>query len=252
MGSTEVASCDNFDPEVQSFFRDCSKQLDMKHDRHERLVKLSRDITIESKRVIFLLHRIHDEASSKKLTDEAQAKLELVVKNSWSQIARELQGNDPHHFLRAYSPGMQEYIEAKSFLYYIRNRSLIPLDQLQKELVFPNGSQVLIPVYEYLLGIADLTGELMRMCINAVGQGRTDIVTHTCMFLRNLHQALSSLNVGFQREFKRKLQVSKQSLQKVETACYAVQVRGSEVPKELLAEKAVLGDGNPTWNEEFE
>ena len=59
-------------------------------------------------------------------------------------------------------------------------------------------------------------------------------------------------SVGFQREFKRKLQVSKQSLQKVETACYAVQVRGSEVPKELLAEKAVLGDGNPTWNEEFE
>jgi len=147
---------------------------------------------------------------------------------------------------------MQEYIEAKSFLHYIRNGTLISLDQLQKELVFPNGSQVLIPVYEYLLGIADLTGELMRMCINAVGQGRTDIVTHTCMFLRNLHQALSSLNVGFQREFKRKLQVSKQSLQKVETACYAVQVRGSEVPKELLAEKAVLGDGNPTWNEDFE
>ena len=46
--------------------------------------------------------------------------------------------------------------------------------------------------------------------------------------------------------------MSKQSLQKVETACYAVQVRGSEVPKELLAEKAVLGDGNPTWNEDFE
>lgn len=31
-------------------------QLVEKQDRHERIVKLSRDITIESKRIIFLLH----------------------------------------------------------------------------------------------------------------------------------------------------------------------------------------------------
>ena len=36
-----------------------SRILDEKHDKHERIVKLSRDITIESKRVIFLLHRIN-------------------------------------------------------------------------------------------------------------------------------------------------------------------------------------------------
>ena len=32
--------------------------LDARHDKHERIVKFSRDITIESKRAIFLLHRI--------------------------------------------------------------------------------------------------------------------------------------------------------------------------------------------------
>jgi len=32
-------------------------ELDTRHDKYERLVKLSRDITIESKRTIFLLHR---------------------------------------------------------------------------------------------------------------------------------------------------------------------------------------------------
>lgn len=35
-----------------------SVELDDKHDRHERLVKASRDITIESKRIIFLLHNV--------------------------------------------------------------------------------------------------------------------------------------------------------------------------------------------------
>ena len=61
--------------------------------------------------------------------------------------------------------------------------------------------------------------------------------------------------MGYQRELKRKLQVSRQSLQKVEIACYNVQVRGSEIPKELLAlaaKAATLGDENPTWNEDYD
>ena len=39
-------------------FLGSQKTLDAKHDRHERLVKLSRDVTIESKRAIFLMQRI--------------------------------------------------------------------------------------------------------------------------------------------------------------------------------------------------
>lgn len=34
------------------------QELDTKHDKYERLVKISRDVTIESKRTIFLLHRV--------------------------------------------------------------------------------------------------------------------------------------------------------------------------------------------------
>lgn len=41
---------------ILKMFRDFSTVLDAKHDRHERIVKLNRDITIESKRIIFLLH----------------------------------------------------------------------------------------------------------------------------------------------------------------------------------------------------
>ena len=39
-------------------FKTYQFELDNKHDRHERLVKLGRDVTIESKRIIFLLHNI--------------------------------------------------------------------------------------------------------------------------------------------------------------------------------------------------
>ncbi len=88
---------------------------------------------------------------------------------------------------------MQEFIEAASFLHYIQKGTLISLDELQAKLTFSETLNVHIPVYEYLLGIADLTGELMRLCINAVGRGQTQLVSNTCSSLQKIHVALFSL-----------------------------------------------------------
>lgn len=44
--------------EVCAAFREYAAELDARHDRHERLVKISRDVTIESKRIIFFLHSL--------------------------------------------------------------------------------------------------------------------------------------------------------------------------------------------------
>lgn len=46
---------DDDHPVIKSF-RQYALELDDKHDRYERILKQSRDITIESKRLIFLLH----------------------------------------------------------------------------------------------------------------------------------------------------------------------------------------------------
>lgn len=48
---------DEDNPVVKSF-RLYAQELDDKHDRYERILKQSRDVTIESKRVIFLLHTV--------------------------------------------------------------------------------------------------------------------------------------------------------------------------------------------------
>lgn len=48
-------------------FRQYAKELDDKHDRYERIVKQSRDITIESKRIIFLLHNIDSKYTNQKI-----------------------------------------------------------------------------------------------------------------------------------------------------------------------------------------
>lgn len=51
----ESKNVDESNP-VIAIFNQCSKELDDKQDRYERIVKFGRDITIESKRIIFLLH----------------------------------------------------------------------------------------------------------------------------------------------------------------------------------------------------
>ena len=42
-------------------------------------------------------------------------------------------------------------------------------------------------VEDYLSGIADLTGELMRYAINCVGKGDHGRALQVCQFLRNLN-----------------------------------------------------------------
>ena len=44
--------------EILAMFETFRQILDEHNDRYERLVKLSRDLTIQSKRIIFLLHRV--------------------------------------------------------------------------------------------------------------------------------------------------------------------------------------------------
>ena len=51
--------------------------------------------------------------------------------------------------------------------------------------------------------------------------------------MRMIHNAFSVFD-NTSRELRMKTKVLRQSLQKVENACYALTVRGSEVPKHML------------------
>lgn len=92
-----------------------------------------------------------------------------------------------------------------------------------------------IPATEYILGVADLTGEMMRRAINSVGSGDLERPFDICSFLQEIEAAYCSLG-NANREVSRKLHVLRQSLRKVETACYTLKVRGSEVPKHMLVD----------------
>ncbi|EDQ90324.1 uncharacterized protein MONBRDRAFT_20699 [Monosiga brevicollis MX1] len=231
--------------EVERQFFGYAKRLTDKHDRYERLVKLSRDVTIHSKRAIFILHRITAENKDTTL-QEAREKL-VEIRENLRAIARELQGHDPFLYARAFSPGLQEYIEAATFLAFNEDGRLATLAELEEAIAQPEkpsepvegdaGAEapvaLAIPPLDYILGIADLTGELMRMCINNLGD---EALTSSIMtFVRQCFDAFRHLpHRMHDKDLRFKIDVLESSLKKIENACYTLTVRGTEIPKDQL------------------
>jgi len=179
------------------------------------------------------------------------------------------------------STGLQEYVEAVSFYYYLKDGMLVTLSQVEKDLKFsrssateiaqqkpstdlknpatvlsstsesctssvpapssdksPTGGSVLadsaaevssssdgvmkvdskepadrhvdgtisvtVPPMEFMLGIADLTGELMRTAIMSVSAGNLDYPVQICDFMRIIHDSFMSYG-NTARELTRKM-----------------------------------------------
>lgn len=218
------SNIDDNNPIVKSF-RAYAIELDDKHDRYERIVKFSRDITIESKRLIFLLHTIDmRNANAKKTLADAYNRLNNLCSNSFASIAKELDGHDAYQYGRAYSAGIQEFVEAYTYYEYLFKDECtmkwIDLgekltytvkmeDDSQKDAVTdaqtavmdaepavdapaadsPSTKEIkcLVQPIEFMLGLADLSGEIMRKCINALGSGDVNTCRRACQFIQHLY-----------------------------------------------------------------
>ncbi|KAI0768549.1 Translin [Trametes elegans] len=219
-------------------------ELDDHNDRRERLIKSSRDITNLSKKLIFLLHRTltedatesDDRVLGQRAATRAKGKLK-EIQSLFSAIRDELVGDRFWRYQRNVSPGLQEYIEALSFAHYLEHRSLISYDQVQATLCDADGNAFFpLPLEDYLLGLADLTGELMRFAIAAIPRrGGRQKASEVCSFVRSCKADFEGLTPYF-KELRKKQSVTTQSLAKIEDATYAVVVRTSEydLPPELL------------------
>ncbi|EDW59068.1 translin-associated protein X [Drosophila virilis] len=245
-------------------FRSYASELDSKHDRHERILKLSRDITIESKRIIFFLHSIDAREENKaKVLEEALQRLTKLIQVNFRAIALELRDQDVYQFRAAYSPGLQEFIEAYTYMEYLCNEDNaehskpvsdwsalqsvmqyeveanqepvkeenLPISGDQTEVKAIQKFQFFVDPTEYILGVSDLTGELMRRCINSLGSGDTDTCMETCKALQQFYTGYISLNCQRARELWRKITTMRQSMLKAENVCYNVKVRGGEAAK---------------------
>jgi len=225
--------------QIFDHFRD---ELDEHNDRRERLIKASRDITNISKKTIFLLHRIvlEDSADERSLALRAAARGReklREVQTMYAGLTDELKDDRFWRYQRQVSPGLQEYIEALSFAHYLEHNSLITYKQVQDTLCDADGIPCFpLPVSDYLLGLSDVTGELMRFAISSISRrgGRLK-ASEVCAFVRNCKADFERFT-PFVRDLSKKQSVTNQSLQKIEDVTYAIVLRSSEydLPQAIL------------------
>lgn len=126
---------------------------------------------------------------------------------------------------------LEELIEALSFAHYLRHQRLITPEETQA--ATPGG--IVLTPHDYLYGVFDLFGELMRFATVTTAQngemlGGVDG--------RNILGDIQELGCAFEllagiptRDYRGKMEAMRQSVRKVEKLGYGLVVRGSERPK---------------------
>ncbi|XP_002159057.1 translin-associated protein X isoform X1 [Hydra vulgaris] len=211
--------------ELQNLFLWVRDRLDSRNDKREKILKFSRDITNESKKVIFSLLR--KGIPTEMLLSEAEIKLQFL-KKLLSYISEELKEEDAYMFHKSFSFGVQEFIEAVSLYFFIKNETLIEFDNVCNQYFIFHGSKSFLFPQDYLGGIADLTGELMRVAVNSLGVDDNLNITKICEFARLVYKQFSVF-VSLDPELFRKVCVMKSSLIKIENTIYILKVRGAEL-----------------------
>ncbi|KAI9654143.1 MAG: hypothetical protein M1831_005497 [Alyxoria varia] len=221
-------------------FEGFRSELDEHHDRRERVIKASRDIT----------------AASKKMD---------IVQTQLKSVTPDLQGMNFWRYHQQISPGFQEYLEAATFQHYLETQTLLQHGKAVEQLngMIKDGDDNVgrlgLPLEDYVLAAYDMTGELMRFAITSMatsgslpglseplqptldqdkakqrdGESRKRSVLED---LQELGSHLQGLDLGddftfFKKNVGGKASVTQGSIEKVEKALYGLVVRGSERPK---------------------
>lgn len=296
-----------------SIFAPLGVALDATNATREALVKASRDVTIAAKKLIFVLHRLDvatlptpaapplplagnpaggtspsspssaspppppppppPHAGLDAATDTAKALSRQVVTTIGSRLVSPA---DAVIHARAYSPGLQEYVEAVVFLAWLRTGGLASRDDVQRGLdaaleavtaesvaaeavaaaeagttaATPAGGRnpaapptppltarrVVLSWDDYLLGVADVAGEVMRLAVASGSSGSDAAVAaghRAAALLQALTVAYEGLPAGAGggiggRDGAQKLSAMRASRAKVERALYTRVVRAAE------------------------
>ncbi|KAL2146438.1 hypothetical protein VTI28DRAFT_3907 [Corynascus sepedonium] len=281
-------------------FESLRDELDEHHDRRERIVKASRDITALSKKIIFSLQRVRNIESRLPANIQSEVDSRLTeISKLLASIAPEIQGINRYRYSRSLMC-LEELVEALTFAHYLRTQTLIShaeLDPVVQDLTRKGAAsedQVMADVSDtagstttttekspsstiepptfsltqedYLYGVFDLTGEMMRFATTSTaltgtmaggqtGNGGSDGEDDE---LRTIVQDMHELGTFFEMlpvapgnrfQWDKKLEVTRQSVQKVERLGYDRIIRGSERPKGWVPD---LSSGDQGQGDEVE
>ncbi|CAI5728013.1 unnamed protein product [Peronospora effusa] len=125
-------------------FIDMNEEMHEYDEMREKIIKRSREILKASKQAIFALHRGDRVEALKLLSDAEKVIPELVALTEKNSSLRD----------GSLASSLEEYAEAKCFYYYLDTKCLLPRQDVP-----------IVDKNEYLGGVIDFTGELMKYAV---------------------------------------------------------------------------------------
>lgn len=125
-------------------FRDIAKELTEQDKQREVLIKKARDVLKLSKQLIYSLHRNNVKEANNLFKHVNKEKLNLdKIASKYKKLL----------FEGSYSEALQEYTEAMCYYHFIKNKEI------------PTRANLKVNTSDYLMGVCDLTGELVRKAV---------------------------------------------------------------------------------------
>ncbi|OLN92769.1 Translin-associated protein X-like protein [Colletotrichum chlorophyti] len=201
-------------------FRD---ELDEHHDRRERIVKASRDVTALSKKIVNKLGQLPAFAQ-KDITTRMED-----IKTILGSIEKDTQGINRYRYANSLRC-LEELVEALSFSHYLETQTLISLEDTTKKV----PANVSITENDYMYGLFDLFGEMMRFATVTTAQTGQLAGVEGRNILMDIHELSSCFEILPEiptKDFRGKMEVMRTSVRKVEKLGYGLAIRGTERPK---------------------
>jgi len=180
-------------------FTKIQKEIKAYDTEREKLIKKSRDVLKLSKQVIYSVHRGDNADSLVKQMEKEKKALDVIAKHS-SKLLYE----------GSYKIAVQEFVEAILYYHFVKTGKLIDI-KVQPE--------------HFVLGLADLPGELVRKAVFLAGKGEVNKVVKIKDTVDNIYGEL--LKFDFRdNETRRKVDAVKYDLRKLEDLVLDLKMKG--------------------------
>lgn len=178
-------------------FKKIEKHLKNFEEKREEVIAKSRDIIKTSKQIIYALHR-DDQKAATKAVATIKKQIKALPKHRYDTGMR--------------SVALQEYVEALTFYYFIKKKQL------------PTHQTLQVDVEEYLLGLCDLTGEVVRKAVNAVIKKKYKEALECKQLCEEVYGQFLQFDLR-NSELRKKSDSIKWNLKKLEDIAYDIQLK---------------------------
>ena len=185
-------------------FDEIRKNMDEFDSQREEVIKKSREIIKLSKLLIYAIHRGNIDKASDHVAK---------IKKSVKELNQTVKGKPKLVYTGSFKVAIQEYVEAICYYEFVKNRKI------------PTHKELAVGAEYYLLGLCDLTGELVRKAINAGIDANYDEVIAIKELVADIYGEFIKMDIR-DGELRKKYDSIKYDLKKLEDLVLDLKIKG--------------------------